>query len=478
MVELRRFGHGLRCATVPKKKERKIFVTDFNTLGLSTSVLKALSSYSTPTPIQAQAIPQLLAGRDLLGIAQTGTGKTAAFTLPILDRLAAKGGRAEPGTCRALILSPTRELCAQIGEAIRDYGRFCRLSVATVYGGVSISAQLRAVKPGVDIVVATPGRLVDLVERRALSLSKVSIFVLDEADQMLDLGFIHAIRSITRLLPKARQSMFFSATMPKEIATLAGELLISPVRVEVTPAASTVERVSQQVIHLSASNKLPVLSDLLTSGGMTRTLVFTRTKRGADKLTRGLSAAGIGAAAIHGNKSQAHRERALSKFRNGDTSVLVATDIAARGIDIDQVSHVVNFDLPEVAESYVHRIGRTARAGAAGIAISFCDHEQRPLLVAIERLTRTKIAPLGHRLASAPPPPNTTQEHKPAHRAAGGHRSGNAHRSGDAHRGRNVRRGKPKRAKQRHTAQPEQNRGRNQRPQGAKTVSIGDPLWT
>jgi ATP-dependent RNA helicase RhlE len=265
--------------------------------------------------------------------------------------------------------------------------------------------------------------------------------------------------------------MFFSATMPKEIATLAGELLGKPVRVEVTPAASTVERVSQQVIHLSAGNKLPVLSDLLTSGGMTRTLVFTRTKRGADKLTRGLSAAGIGAAAIHGNKSQAHRERALSKFRNGDTSVLVATDIAARGIDIDQVSHVVNFDLPEVAESYVHRIGRTARAGAAGIAISFCDHEQRPLLVAIERLTRTKIAPLGHRLASAPPA-NTTQEHKPAHRA------GEGHRSGDAHRGRNVRRGKPKRAKHRHKAQPEQNRGRNERPQGAKTVSIGDPLWT
>jgi ATP-dependent RNA helicase RhlE len=376
-------------------------VTTFNDLGLSSSLLKALASenYHTPTPIQARAIPDLLAGRDLLGIAQTGTGKTAAFTLPILDRLTAQGARPQAGSCRALILAPTRELCAQIGEAIRVYGRFSRLGVATVYGGVSIGAQLRAVKHGVDIVVATPGRLVDLIDRRALNLSKVSIFVLDEADRMLDLGFIHAIRSITRLLPKGRQSMFFSATMPKEIASLAGELLVSPVRIEVTPAASTVERVSQQVIHLAAPNKLPVLIDLLSSNGMTRSLVFTRTKRGADKLTRGLSAAAIGAEAIHGNKSQAQRERALAKFRNGKTCVLVATDIAARGIDIDGVSHVVNYDLPEVPESYVHRIGRTARAGAAGIAISFCDHEQRPLLRAIERLTDIKIARIDHPLA-------------------------------------------------------------------------------
>jgi len=414
-------------------------VTTFNNLGLSSSLLKALASenYHTPTPIQARAIPDLLAGRDLLGIAQTGTGKTAAFTLPILDRLAAQGARPQPGSCRALILAPTRELCAQIGEAIRVYGRFSRLSVATVYGGVSIAAQLRAVKQGVDIVVATPGRLVDLIDRRALNLSKVSIFVLDEADRMLDLGFIRAIRSLTRLLPKGRQSMFFSATMPKEIASLAGELLVAPVRIEVTPAASTVERVSQQVIHLAAPNKLPVLIDLLSGNGMTRSLVFTRTKRGADKLTRGLSAAAIGAEAIHGNKSQAQRERALAKFRNGKTSVLVATDIAARGIDIDGVSHVVNYDLPEVAESYVHRIGRTARAGAAGIAISFCDHEQRPLLRAIERLTDIKIAPIDHPLAISSVSVERTEA--VSHR----HRSQKARPRRKIHRGKARRSGAP-----------------------------------
>jgi ATP-dependent RNA helicase RhlE len=412
-------------------------VTTFNDLGLSSSLLKALAieNYHTPTPIQARAIPDLLAGRDLLGIAQTGTGKTAAFTLPILDRLAAQGTRPQAGSCRALILSPTRELCAQIGEAIRVYGRFSHLSSATVYGGVSIGPQLRAVKHGVDIVIATPGRLVDLIDRRALSLSKVSTFVLDEADRMLDLGFIHAIRRITRLLPKGRQSMFFSATMPKEIASLVSELLVRPVRIEVTPAASTVEHVSQQVIHLAAGNKLPVLIDLLSSNGMTRSLVFTRTKRGADKLTRGLNAAAIGADAIHGNKSQAQRERALAKFRNGKTSVLVATDIAARGIDIDGVSHVVNYDLPEVAESYVHRIGRTARAGAAGIAISFCDHEQRSLLRAIERLTDSKIAPIDHPLAVAPV--SVERAEAGAHR----HRPGNGHRRTKPHRGKPRRSG-------------------------------------
>jgi ATP-dependent RNA helicase RhlE len=376
-------------------------VTTFSDLGLSSSLLKALTieNYGAPTPIQARAIPDLLAGRDLLGIAQTGTGKTAAFALPILDRLS-HGAGTQPGTCRALILSPTRELCAQIGLAIRNYGRFSGLRVATVYGGVSIGQQIRSVQQGADIVVATPGRLADLLNRRALSLAKISIFVLDEADQMLDLGFIHAIRSITRHLPKNRQSMFFSATMPQEIASLAAELLNKPVRIEVTPAASTVERVDQQVIHLAVADKLPVLTHLLTKGAMTRSLVFTRTKRGADKLMRGLTAAAIDVAVIHGNKSQAQRERALDKFRNGKTSVLVATDIAARGIDVDGVSHVVNYDLPEVPEAYVHRIGRTARAGADGTAISFCDLEQRPLLRAIERLTQTKIKVLEHRLAS------------------------------------------------------------------------------
>jgi ATP-dependent RNA helicase RhlE len=394
------FGHGWRCTIVPRRKIKT--VTSFSDLGLSSSLLKALTieNYGAPTPIQARAIPDLLAGRDLLGIAQTGTGKTAAFALPILDRLGSRP-QLQAGPCRALILSPTRELCAQIGLAMRNYGRFSGLRVATVYGGVSIGQQIRAVQQGVDIVVATPGRLMDLLDRRALSLAKISIFVLDEADRMLDLGFIHAIRTITRHLPKNRQSMFFSATMPQEIASLAAELLNRPVRIEVTPAASTVERVDQQVIHLAVVDKLPMLTQLLAKGGMTRSLVFTRTKRGADKLMRGLTAAAIDVAVIHGNKSQGQRERALDKFRNGKASVLVATDIAARGIDIDGVSHVVNYDLPEVPEAYVHRIGRTARAGAAGIAISFCDPEQRPLLRAIERLTRTKIRAVEHRLAAS-----------------------------------------------------------------------------
>jgi ATP-dependent RNA helicase RhlE len=377
-------------------------VTAFENLGLSRPLLKALTAqnYRVPTPIQAQAIPVLLGGRDLLGIAQTGTGKTAAFALPILDRLSARGARPQAGACHALILSPTRELCAQIGSAVREYGRFSRLSVATVYGGVSINRQIQAVRLGVDMVVATPGRLVDLVDRRALSLEKVSTFVLDEADQMLDLGFIDAIRKIIRHLPKRRQSMFFSATMPKEIASLARELLNEPVRLEITSAATTVESVSQQVFHLSPGNKLHVLVDLLKS--MPRSIVFTRTKRGADRLTRGLRGAAIEAVAIHGNKSQGQREQALSKFRNGQTRVLVATDIAARGIDIDEVSHIVNYDLPEKPESYVHRIGRTARAGASGIAISFCEPEQRPLLKAIEQLIRTEIQPVDHRLATGP----------------------------------------------------------------------------
>jgi ATP-dependent RNA helicase RhlE len=286
------------------------------------------------------------------------------------------------------------------------------------------------VRPGVDIVVATPGRLIDLVDRRALSLSQIEVFVLDEADQMLDLGFIHAIRKITRLLPKRRQSMFFSATMPGEIAGLAKELLNEPVRLEITPAATTVESVSQRVIHLLASNKLRVLVDLLNN--MPRSIIFTRTKRGADRLVKGLSGAAIEALAIHGNKSQAQRERALGKFRNGQANVLVATDIAARGIDIDEVSHIVNYDLPEVPESYVHRIGRTARAGASGIAISFCEPEQRPLLKAIERLIKTEIELLDHGLATRPLQAEVNHART---------RDVNQHRSGDRKR----RRKSPKR---------------------------------
>jgi ATP-dependent RNA helicase RhlE len=376
-------------------------VTHFSELGLSASLLKALAGegYELPTPIQTRAIPELLKGRDLLGIAQTGTGKTAAFALPMIQTLAAKTGRAEPKACRALILTPTRELAAQIGDSFRTYGRFERLRTATVFGGVSISKQIHALAGGIDVLVATPGRLVDLIERRALTLAKVEIFVLDEVDQMLDLGFIHAIRRITGLLPHKRQNLFFSATMPKEIASLANNLLSDPVRVEITPTATTVERVDQHVIHVEKAAKLRLLTDLLGRDGMTRTLVFTRTKHGADKVVRGLNAAGIASSAIHGNKSQGQRERTLAAFKAGKIATLVATDIAARGIDIDGISHVVNYDLPHVPESYVHRIGRTARAGAAGTAIAFCDHEERGLLRDIERTIRQSVPVMQHELA-------------------------------------------------------------------------------
>ncbi|MFL5260208.1 MAG: DEAD/DEAH box helicase [Hyphomicrobiales bacterium] len=380
-------------------------LTSFSDLGLSAALLKALvqEGYQSPTPIQARAIPELLRGRDLLGIAQTGTGKTAAFALPIIQRFASKAAPAEPRTCRVLILAPTRELAAQIGQSFITYGRFQRLRVSTVFGGVSIGKQIHSLAAGVDVLVATPGRLVDLIERRALTLAKVEILVLDEVDQMLDLGFIHAIRRITSLLPRARQNLFFSATMPKEIAALADGLLRDPVRVEVAPAATTVESVDQHVIHIDKAAKLRLLADLIARGGMGRTLVFTRTKHGADKVVRGLEAAGIRSAAIHGNKSQGQRERALAGFKSGDIVTLVATDIAARGIDVDGITHVVNYDLPNVPESYVHRIGRTARAGAAGTAIAFCDAEERGLLRDIEKTIRRTIPIMQHELAARLP---------------------------------------------------------------------------
>jgi len=375
-------------------------VTAFTDLNLSQPLLKALAQegYDKPTPIQARAIPDLLNGRDLLGIAQTGTGKTAAFALPILQKLSQKPERPARGTCRALILSPTRELASQIADSFRTYGRHLKVSRAVVFGGVSIGKQIDILRGGVDVLVATPGRLVDLIERRAITLAQVEIFVLDEVDQMLDLGFIHAIRKITGMLPKQRQNLFFSATMPKEIAGLANALLSDPVRVEVAPVATTAERVNQSVIHVEPASKLKLLADLLKDNAMTRTLVFTRTKHGADKVMKGLSAAGFTAAAIHGNKSQNNRERALAGFKQGKILVLVATDIAARGIDVDAVSHVINYDLPHVPESYVHRIGRTARAGAEGSAIAFCTPEDRPLLRDIEKTIRQPVPVIDHAL--------------------------------------------------------------------------------
>jgi ATP-dependent RNA helicase RhlE len=370
------------------------------------AVLKALAakSYETPTPIQLKAIPPVLAGRDLLGIAQTGTGKTCAFATPILDRLTLHARRANPRTCRALVLSPTRELASQIEESFRTYGRFLKLTSTVVFGGVPINRQIRQLQNGVDVVVATPGRLLDLINQRALSLADLEIFVLDEADQMLDMGFIHDIRKIVAMLPKARQSLFFSATMPREMADIAGKILRDPAHVAVTPAATTVDKVEQKVIFCDTRSKQALLHKLLEDNSISRALVFSRTKHGANRIVQHLDAAGIPADAIHGNKSQPQRERALAAFREGQSRLLVATDIAARGIDVDGVTHVINFDLPNVPESYVHRIGRTARAGADGIAISFCDREERAYLRDIERLTRQRVPVLDMGLAGDLPP--------------------------------------------------------------------------
>jgi ATP-dependent RNA helicase RhlE len=368
-------------------------VTSFTELGLARPLLQALEGegYVTPTPIQVQAIPVVLKGTDLLGIAQTGTGKTAAFALPILHRLAADPRPAPRRGCRVLVLSPTRELATQIADSFRSYGRHLSLTTTVVFGGVGHRPQIQALARGVDVLVATPGRLLDHLGERNAAIEGTEILVLDEADQMLDLGFIKPIRRIVSNLSGRRQTLFFSATMPPEIAGLAKEFLRDPVKVAVTPAATTVERITQRVIHVEAPRKRSLLAALLADANMSRTLVFTRTKRGADRVAQHLDVAGISAAAIHGNKSQRQREMALEDFRAGTTRVLVATDIAARGLDIPDVTHVVNYELPEIPESYVHRIGRTARAGASGSAISLCDGEERDLLRRIERLTRQTI---------------------------------------------------------------------------------------
>ena len=365
----------------------------FSDLGLSAPILGALAAegYAAPTPIQFQAIPPVLGGRDLCGIAQTGTGKTAAFALPILQRLAAVPQRAAPHTCRVLVLSPTRELASQIAVSFRAYGAGMPLSTAVVFGGVPIGPQRQKLARGVDILVATPGRLLDLIDTRSLTLSSVQVLVLDEADRMLDLGFIHALKRIVKLLPQQRQTLLFSATMPRPIALLAEDYLTDPVKVVVAPSATTVDRVEQGVVFVPSDRKRDLLATLLRDPVLARVLVFTRTKHGADRVVRHLVGAGIEATAIHGNKSQPQRERALAGFRDGQTRVLVATDIAARGIDVDGVSHVINFELPNVPEDYVHRVGRTARAGAAGTAIAFCSDEERPYLRDIEKLTRCSL---------------------------------------------------------------------------------------
>ena len=365
----------------------------FTELNLAAPIVRALETkgYGEPTPIQRQAIPALLAGRDLLGIAQTGTGKTAAYALPSLHRLITDTQPRRAAACRMLVLSPTRELAAQIAENMRGYARYLPLTIQCVFGGVPSGKHARALVPGCDILVATPGRLLDLIDSRALTLRHVEIFVLDEADQMMDLGFIHPLTRIAGMLPEKRQSLFFSATMPKAIAELGKRFIHDPVKVEVTPQATTAERVVQQVIFVNQKEKQALLTlklrDLMAEGVLDRALIFMRTKHGADRVVKFLRAAQIGADAIHGNKSQAQRTAALKAFRSGEAPILIATDIAARGIDVTGVSHVINFELPNVAEQYVHRIGRTARAGADGIAISFVAPDEKAYLKGIERLT-------------------------------------------------------------------------------------------
>ena len=369
-------------------------MTTFQELGLSQPVLQALDlkNYTTPTPIQAQAIPPVLEGRDLLGIAQTGTGKTAAFMLPSIDRLRDAERQTPFKSARMLVLAPTRELAGQIAQSAKDYGALAGLKVQSIVGGTSVNKDRNKLHRGTDILVATPGRLLDLIDQKAFNLSGIEILVLDEADQMLDLGFIHALRRIHQLAPKERQTLFFSATMPTAIRELVKQYCHDPVQVSVTPAATTAERVDQYLFMVQQDEKQSLLVMILAGrhdvpGKVERVLVFTRTKHGADKVVKRLAQDGIRANAIHGNKSQPQRERALDEFRRGKTQVLIATDVAARGIDIPGVSHVINYELPNVPEQYVHRIGRTARAGADGIAIAFCAEDERAYLKDIRKNT-------------------------------------------------------------------------------------------
>lgn len=368
--------------------------TSFRELGLIDPLLKALKSkgYETPTPIQDQAIPHLLEGVDLLGVAQTGTGKTAAFCLPLLQQLSGRQARTgKNAPVRALILTPTRELASQIGDNLAAYGKKLNLPHIVIFGGVGQRPQVDALRRGVPIVVATPGRLLDLMSQGHVDLSRVEYFVLDEADRMLDMGFIRDVKRIIGELPSKRQSALFSATMPRDIVDLANRLLIEPRRVEVTPPATTVERIEQGVLFVEREDKRALLAEILSNPDLSRTLVFTRTKHGANRAAKYLERFDVPADAIHGNKSQGARERALERFRRGETRVLVATDIAARGIDVPGITHVINFDLPNVPESYVHRIGRTARAGKDGVALSFCDVEERAYLREIEKVIRQQV---------------------------------------------------------------------------------------
>lgn len=366
---------------------------EFKDLNLHSSILTALSKkgYQSPTPIQAQAIPHLMEGKDLLGIAQTGTGKTAAFSLPILHHLANNRVKARPARMRVLILTPTRELASQIFENVKTYGKEFNFHNALVFGGVGERPQIMAMGRGVDVLVATPGRLLDLMDQGHIRFEQLEVFVLDEADRMLDMGFIHDVKKIISHLPPKRQTLLFSATMPGSISELAGRILKNPIRVEVTPQSTTVEKIDQKINFVSKGNKPALLRELLKDRNAKSVLVFSRTKHGANKIVAHLDKAQISSAAIHGNKSQGARERALENFKSGKIRVLVATDIASRGIDVPGVSHVINYDIPSEPEAYVHRIGRTARAGKDGIAISFCDETEFKLLKAIEKTIKRKL---------------------------------------------------------------------------------------
>jgi len=376
-------------------------VTTFSALGVSEPILRALAgeNYREPTPVQAASIPLVLAGKDVLGIAQTGTGKTAAFGIPLLQRLASTPPSPQRAV-RALILAPTRELAIQIHDSLRLYGRNLGLRFAVVVGGLSQSRQVETLRRGVDVLVATPGRLLDLAGQKHVRFDQVAMLVIDEADRMFDMGFIRDVRRIVSGLPHRRQSLLFSATMPAEVGGLVSEVLSNPVRVEISPAQVTTDRIDQRVHFVAAHDKRSLLLELLEDRAMSRVIVFTRTKHGANKVSQALERAGHRADAIHGNKSQNARQRALDDFRNGRSRILVATDIAARGIDIDDVTHVINLDIPDVAETYVHRIGRTARAGSGGVAIALCDPSEQDSLRAIERLLRRSLAVAGGRAPS------------------------------------------------------------------------------
>ena len=453
----------------------------FSELGLAEPILRALQvkGYTDPSPIQRQAIPALLEGRDLLGIAQTGTGKTAAFSLPSLHRLAADPKPRNNAGCRMLVLSPTRELAAQIADNMRGYAKFLNLSVQCVFGGLPVGKQARALERGCDILVATPGRLLDLIDQRALTLRHVEIFVLDEADQMMDLGFIVPLKRVAALLPKQRQSLFFSATMPQAIAELGRQFINNPVKVEVAPQSTTAERVEQYATFVNQAEKQSLLTIRLREGlapdaeekaehgAIDHALVFTRTKHGADRVVRHLTAAGIPAAAIHGNKSQAQRTAALGGFRQGTIRVLIATDIAARGIDVSGVSHVYNFEIPNVPEQYVHRIGRTARAGADGVAVSFVAPDEKPYIRDIERLTRIKLAPLPlpedfQKEAARLPAPSRKAPPQPQGAGKGNRRAGGANQGG-AKQGGGQKAGGKRRDDRRH-----------ERPQGERPRGEGE----